>query len=134
METSTTFLNRVNDQRVGQDDSQEQRLALGVSQLTLYGGTCDVELSETNLQTSRHPTGSEQKANREGASSFPYPFRPRSSFIPVKQTCEDTTLLKTLVLRSPKTQILIAQNNLTISKEDFRRQVINITSRVQQAY
>ena len=33
-----------------------------------------------------------------------------------------------------KTQIFIAQNNLTISKEDFRRQVIVITSRVQQAY
>ena len=49
LETSTTFLNRVNDQLVGQDELQEQRLALGVSQLTLYGGTYDVELSETNL-------------------------------------------------------------------------------------
>ena len=43
-------------------------------------------------------------------------------------------LLKNFGSEVTKTQILIAQNNLTISKEDFRRQVITITSRVQQAY
>ena len=43
-------------------------------------------------------------------------------------------LLKNFGSEVTKTQILIAQNNLTISKEDFRRQVIVITSRVQQAY
>src|SRR5215813_4673657 len=64
VDTSTTFLNRVNGLLVGQDDSQEQRLALGVSQLTLYGGTYDVELSETHLETSRRTTGSELKAFR----------------------------------------------------------------------
>jgi outer membrane protein TolC len=43
-------------------------------------------------------------------------------------------LLKNFGSEVTRTQILIAQNNLTISKEDFRRQVITITSRVQQAY
>jgi len=136
LDTSTTFLNRVNDQRISQDDSQEQRLALGVSQLTLYGGTYDVELSESNLETSRRTSGSEQKANREGrVLAFPYPFRPRSEYYTSEATLRATQpLLKNFGSEVTKTQILIAQNNLTISKEDFRRQVITITSRVQQAY
>src|SRR5256886_15297449 len=66
LETTTTFLNRVNGQLVGQDDSQEQRLALGVSQLTLYGSTYDVELAETHLETSRRTTASELKSALEG--------------------------------------------------------------------
>ena len=136
LDTSTTFLNRVNDQRISQDDSQEQRLALGVSQLTLYGGTYDVELSESNLETSRRTSGSEQKANREGrVLAFPYPFRPRSEYYTSEATLRATQpLLKNFGSEVTRTQILIAQNNLTISKEDFRRQVITITSRVQQAY
>lgn len=136
LDTSTTFLNRVNDQRISQDDSQEQRLALGVSQLTLYGGTYDVELSEANLETSRRTSGSEQKANREGrVLAFPYPFRPRSEYYTSEATLRATQpLLKNFGSEVTRTQILIAQNNLTISKEDFRRQVITITSRVQQAY
>src|SRR5215468_5816539 len=136
LDTATAFLNRVNDQRVGQDDSQEQRLALGVSQLTLYGGTYDVELAEVNLQTSRRTTGTEQKANREGrVLAFPYPFRPRSEFYTSEATLRATQpLLKNFGSQVTQTQILIAQNNLTISKEDFRRQVISITSQVQQAY
>src|SRR5499426_1840459 len=47
--TATTFLKRVNDELIGQDDSRDQRLALGVSQLTLYGGTYDIELAESHL-------------------------------------------------------------------------------------
>src|ERR1043166_3116707 len=64
-DTSTTFLNRVTGLLVAQDDSQEQRLALGVSQLTRYGATYDVELSEIHLETSRRTTGSELKAFNE---------------------------------------------------------------------
>src|SRR6266849_6805723 len=136
LETTTTFLNRVNGQLVGQDDSQEQRLGVGVSQLTPYGGTYDVELSETHLETSRRTTASELKSAREGrALAFPYPFRPRSEFYTSDATLRATQpLLKNFGSEVTKTQILIAQNNLTISKEDFRRQVITITSRVQQAY
>src|SRR5215510_14093560 len=50
--TSTSLLKRVNGNLVGQDDTQEQRLALGVSQLTLYGGTYDVELAESHFGSS----------------------------------------------------------------------------------
>jgi outer membrane protein TolC len=142
METATTFLKRVNDNLIGQDDSQEQRLALGVSQLTLYGGTYDVELSETHLGTSsRRTTVTELKAfNQRCTLGFPLlpgvctPI-PGSELYTAEATLRATQpLLKNFGSEVTRTQILIAQNNLTISKEDFRRQVITITSRVQQAY
>ncbi len=139
LETATAFLKRVNGDLVGQDDSQEQRLALGVSQLTLYGGTYDVELSETHLGTSsRRTTMTEQRANLQRcALAFPGTCDPipRSELYTPEATLRATQpLLKNFGSAVTKTQILIAQNNLTISKEDFRRQVITITSRVQQAY
>jgi outer membrane protein len=139
LETATAFLKRVNGDLVGQDDSQEQRLALGVSQLTLYGGTYDVELSETHLGTSsRRTTMTEQRANLQRcALAFPGTCDPipRSELYTPEATLRATQpLLKNFGSEVTRTQILIAQNNLTISKEDFRRQVITITSRVQQAY
>jgi outer membrane protein len=139
LENATAFLKRVNGDLVGQDDSQEQRLALGVSQLTLYGGTYDVELSETHLGTSsRRTTMTEQRANLQRcALAFPGTCDPipRSELYTPEATLRATQpLLKNFGSEVTRTQILIAQNNLTISKEDFRRQVITITSRVQQAY
>ena len=139
LETATAFLKRVNGQLVGQDDSQEQRLALGVSQLTLYGGTYDVELAETHLGTSsRRTTMTEQRANLQRcALAFPGTCDPipRSELYTPEATLRATQpLLRNFGSAVTKTQILIAQNNLTISKEDFRRQIITITSRVQQAY
>src|SRR5262249_32347578 len=47
---------------VSEDNSQEHRLALGLSQLIPYGGTYELELSETHLATPRRTTGSELKA------------------------------------------------------------------------
>src|SRR5215510_7880949 len=139
LENATAFLKRVNGDLVAQDDSQEQRLALGVSQLTLYGGTYDVELSETHLGTSsRRTTMTEQRANLQRcALAFPGTCDPipRSELYTPEATLRATQpLLKNFGSEVTRTQILIAQNNLTISKEDFRRQVITITSRVQQAY
>ena len=139
LETATAFLKRVNGDLVGQDDSQEQRLALGVSQLTLYGGTYDVELAETHLGTSsRRTTMTEQRANLQRcALAFPGTCDPipRSELYTSEATLRATQpLLRNFGSEVTKTQILIAQNNLTISKEDFRRQIITITSRVQQAY
>ena len=139
LETATAFLKRVNGDLVGQDDSQEQRLALGASQLTLYGGTYDVELSETHLGTSsRRTTMTEQRANLQRcALAFPGTCDPipQSELYTPEATLRATQpLLKNFGSEVTRTQILIAQNNLTISKEDFRRQVITITSRVQQAY
>src|SRR5262245_4517964 len=56
LDTATGFLDRVDKKPVpgqapqglvSQDDSQEHRLALGLSQLIPYGGTYELELSET---------------------------------------------------------------------------------------
>jgi len=138
-DTATAFLDRFPN-GTSRDNSQEQRLAVGLSQLIPYGGTADVELSETHLSTTRRTAGTEQKAGRQGVDQnfflgFPYPNRPRSDFYTSEATLRATQpLLKNFGSEVTKTQILIAQNNLTISKEDFRRQVIVITSRVQQAY
>ena len=145
MDTTTTFLERVDKSpipgqapqgRIGQDDSQEHRLALGLSQLVPAGGTFDLELSETHLSTTRRTTGSELKAAQQGrALAFPYPFRPRNDYYTSEAIIRGTQpLLRNFGSEVTKTQILIAQNNLAISKEDFRRQVIAITSQVQQAY
>ena len=145
MDTTTTFLERVDKSpipgqapqgRIGQDDSQEHRLALGLSQLVPAGGTYDLELSETHLSTTRRTTGSELKAAQQGRTlAFPYPFRPRNDYYTSEAIIRGTQpLLRNFGSEVTKTQILIAQNNLTISKEDFRRQVIAITSQVQQAY
>jgi outer membrane protein TolC len=139
LETATGFLKRVNGDLVAQDDTREQRLALGISQLTLYGGTYDVELSTSHLgSSSRRTTMTDQRANRKDCSlTFPIECDP----IPQSQLYTTEAILRASqpLLRDfgsavTKTQIFIAQNNLTISKEDFRRQVIVITSRVQQAY
>jgi len=145
MDTTTTFLERVDKSpipgqapqgRIGQDDSQEHRLALGLSQLVPAGGTYDLELSETHLSTTRRTTGSELKAAQQGRTlAFPYPFRPRNDYYTSEAIIRGTQpLLRNFGSEVTKTQILIAQNNLAISKEDFRRQVIAITSQVQQAY
>src|SRR5215831_17928176 len=145
LDTATTFFDRVDKKPIpgqnpqgliGQDNSQEHRLALGLSQLTPYGGTYDLELSETHLSTTRRTTGSELKAAQQGrALAFPYPFRPRNDYYTSEAIIRGTQpLLRNFGSQVTKNQILIAQNNLTISKEDFRRQVIAITSKVQQAY
>src|SRR5215467_3671494 len=142
--TSTTFLKRVNDNLIGQDDSRDQRLALGISQLTLYGGTFDVELAESHLGTNALLTTQTQL---KGFNSRPpctpgFPLLPTScNPIPSSDlyTAEATLhatqpLLRNFGSEVTQNQILIAQNNLTISKEDFRRQIITVTSQVQQAY
>src|SRR5215472_12900788 len=141
--TGTVLLKRVNGDSIGQDDSQEQRLALGVSQLTLYGGTYDVELSESHLATSTLTTVTQLKAfNRNPPCTAGFPLLP-TNCNPIPGTdlyATDATLratqplLKNFGSEVTQNQILIAQNNLTISKEDFRRQIITITSQVQQAY
>jgi outer membrane protein TolC len=139
LETATGVLKRVNGQLIAQDDTQEQRLALGVSQLTPLGGTADIEVAETHLGTSsRRTTMTEQRANLQRcALAFPGTCDPipRSELYTPEATLRATQpLLRNFGSEITNTQILIAQNNLTISKEDFRRQVITVTSRVQQAY
>jgi outer membrane protein TolC len=140
--TSSSLLKRVNGNLVGQDDTQEQRLALGVSQLTLYGGTYDVELAESHFGSSVFRTTMTELTASRTPICTPSPLLP-TTCVPIPgsnlYTPEATLratqpLLKNFGSEVTQSQILIAQNNLTISKEDFRRQIINITSRVQQAY
>src|SRR5262249_42561788 len=90
LDTTTLFLDRVDKKPIpgqapqgliGQDNAQEHRLALGLSQLVPSGGTYDLEVSETHLSTTRRTTGSELKAVQQGrALAFPYPFRPRNDY------------------------------------------------------
>src|SRR5215510_9114464 len=142
--TSTTFLKRVNDNLIGQDDSRDQRLALGISQLTLYGGTFDVELAESHLGTNALLTTQTQLKgfNRQPPCTPGFPLLPtncnpipNSDLYTAEATLRATQpLLRNFGSEVTQNQILIAQNNLTISKEEFRRQIITTTSQVQQAY
>ncbi len=136
LDTATGVLHRVNDRLVGQDDAQEQRLTVGISKLTPSGATYDAELAESHLNTGRRTTQTELKANRAGKTlGFPFDFRPSSELYTTEATLRATQpLLRNFGSEVTKTQILLAQNNLAISKEDFRRQIIVITSRVQQSY
>lgn len=123
LETSTTFLQRVDNDLVRQDNSQEQRGAVGLAQLVPSGGTYEIEVAEVHLSTTRRTT-----ATRGDAPM-------RHDFYTTEATLRATQpLLRNFGSEVTKTQIVIAQNNLAIAKEDFRRQVIAITSRVQQAY
>lgn len=137
LDVATGLLERVNGLYVSQDNSQEQRLAVGANQLVPTGGALDVELGESHLSTTRRTTATELKALQQGRTltAPTFPFRPRSDFYTTEATLRATQpLLRNFGSEITNTQIVIAQNNLTISKEEFRRQVIVITSRVQQAY
>ncbi len=107
----------------GQEDTQEQELSLGISQLTPYGGTYEIEISETRQKTNQRLFANLDDATRKVELYF--------SELELKLT---QPLLKNFGSTVTKNQILIAQNNLNISQEDFRQQVITTTSQVQQTY
>jgi outer membrane protein TolC len=124
LETSTTFDNKIiANGLAGQDDSQQQELAVGIAQLTPYGGVYDVRLSETHLETSRSVIGN---IGQEGERVEHY-----IGSVELRAT---QPLLRNFGSTVTQNRILIAQNNLTISQEDFRQQVIAVTSGVQQTY
>jgi outer membrane protein TolC len=124
LETSTTFIDNIIPNRLaGRDDSQQQELSVGISQLTPYGGTYEVKVSETHLETSRRVIGN---SGRPGDRVEHY-----IGSVELKAT---QPLLKNFGSIVTQNRILIAQNNLAISQEDFRQQVIAVTSRSQQTY
>jgi outer membrane protein TolC len=124
LETSTTVRARESVPGIaGQDDSQQQEVSFGISQLTPYGGTYEVEAAETHLETSRSVIGNQ---NNPGQRVEHYIGGVRLRAI--------QPLLRNFGSTVTQNRILIAQNNLTISQEDFRQQVIAVTSRVQQTY
>jgi outer membrane protein TolC len=124
LETSTTFDNHIRaDGLAGQDDSQQQELAVGVAQLTPSGGSYEVRASETHLETSRSVIGNIGQEDKRV-----------EMYIGALELRATQPLLRNFGSRVTHTRILIAQNNLTISQEDFRQQVMAITSNVQQTY
>jgi outer membrane protein TolC len=63
--------------------------------------------------------------------------RPKESvehFIGTVELRANQPLLRNFGVTVTRSRILIAQNNLSISREEFRQQVIVVTSRVQQSY
>jgi outer membrane protein len=109
-----------------QEDEQIQEASLGVSQLTPYGGTYEIEISE------RH-----QNSNRRVLGNFDDPTFDINKFD--VYTTElglkfSQPLLKNFGSTVTRNQILIAQNNLSISQEDFRQRIIEVAASVQQIY
>jgi outer membrane protein len=123
LETSTTYLDVIPNGLAAQDNSQQQDVSAGITQRTPYGGSYEVRALETHLQTSRRVIGNT--------------LHPRESiehYITALELRANQPLLRNFGDTVTKNRILIAQNNLSISREDFRLQVIAVTSRVQQAY
>ncbi|MEE8289938.1 MAG: TolC family protein [Candidatus Tectomicrobia bacterium] len=130
LETSSLFQERVVGNIVTQDNSQEQELSVGMSQLTPYGGTYEIEVSAAHLDTTRRTS-----AFAVDILEDPTNLTPRAEFY--ERTVElkiTQPLLRDFGIIVTKNQILIAQNNLAISQEDFRRQIIASTSEVQRTY
>jgi outer membrane protein TolC len=124
LETSSTFADRtISNGLAGQDDSQQQDIAMGVTQRTPYGGSYEVRATETHLETSRRVIGNSGR-----------PKERVEHYITGVELRANQPLLRNFGETVTKNRILIAQNNLSISQEDFRQQVIVVTSRVQQAY
>ena len=133
LSTSTTPLERVTGESgrevLRQDNSQEQRLSLGVSQLTPYGGTYEIDIVGSHLDTTRNTSATEVRRLETGEIAPRADFYENAVELRLAQP-----LLRNFGATVTKNQILIARNNLTSSQEDFRQQVIAVTSGVQQTY
>ena len=107
-----------------EEDAEQQELSLGVQQLTPYGGTYEVEVSGLREDTNRRilPVLSLD----EGSKAELYTTELKLAFT--------QPLLKDFGANVTRNQIHIARNNLTISNEEFRQQVIDSTSQTQQTY
>ena len=108
----------------GQEDELEQEFSLGLSQLTPWGGTYELEFSEARRDSNRRLIPNLTAAEEQRADLY-------KTEVELQLT---QPLLKDFGNRVTSNQILIARNNLSISHEDFRRQVISSTSQVQQTY
>ena len=108
----------------GAEDGDNQELTLGVQQLTPYGGAYEVEIS-----------GLREKTNRRIAPLFDNENGDRFELYKTELKLAFTQpILKDFGANVTRNQIHIARNNLTISNEEFRQQVIDSTSQTQQTY
>jgi outer membrane protein len=132
LKTSNTFRNKTRvDGLVGQDTTEEQKLSVGIAQLTPFGGTYELEVSEARQETqSQVLARAPRTEDGEGGRGAQKPeFFEGALELRVSQP-----LLRDSGSFVTKNQIFIAQNNLAIAEEDFRRQIIASTSAVQQTY
>lgn len=106
----------------GREDSDQLDVSLGIQQLTPLGGTYEVEVS-----------GLRDDTNRRNIPNFA-DGRQVEIYTTELRLAITQPILRDFGLDVTRNQIHIAQNNLTISNEDFRQQVIDSTSQVQQTY
>jgi outer membrane protein len=124
LSTSPFFQEFINDS-VAQDNTQEQAIRLGLSRLNRWGGTYGVEFSEAHVDSTRR-----------------VPFPPNTPEPPLRnafntaelQVKVTQPLLKNFGSQVTNNRIVIAQNNLSMSQEDFRQQITDVTAQVQEAY
>ncbi|MCZ6872831.1 MAG: TolC family protein, partial [bacterium] len=107
----------------GQDDTQNTELSLGIFQLTPYGGTYEIEISERYEDT-----------NRRVFDNLDIPTNRVDFYTTELELKLSQPLLKNFGSTVTRNQILIAQNNLSISQEDFRQQIISVAADAQQIY
>ncbi len=107
----------------GQEDTQNAALSMGISQLTPYGGTYEIEISERYEDT-----------NRRVFDNLDIPSNKVDFYTTELELKLSQPLLKDFGSTVTQNQILIARNNFSISQEDFRQQIIIVTSSVQQTY
>ena len=124
LSTSPFFQEFIND-AVAQDNTQEQAIRFGLSRLNRWGGTYGVELSESHVDSTRRVP-----ARPDGP---PPPLRNafNSAELQVKVT---QPLLKNFGSVVTNNRIVIAQNNFSMSQEDLRQQITNVTAQVQRSY
>lgn len=107
----------------GQQDTQELEGSVGIEQLTPYGGTYEITLSDTYRDT-----------NARLLANFDDPTR-REDLNEVELELKVTQpLLRDFGKTVTENEIIIAQNNLSISEEEFRKQIIATTAEVQSVY
>jgi outer membrane protein TolC len=134
LKTSNTFRNKTRvDGLVGQDTTEEQRLSVGIAQLTPFGGTYELEVSEARQETQSQVLARAPRIMTEDSEGGRGAQNPEF-FEGALELRVSQPLLRDFGSFVTKNQIFIAQNNLAIAEEDFRRQIIASTSAVQQTY
>ena len=127
LSTSPFFQEFINDS-VAQDNTQEQSIGFGLSRLNRWGGTYGVELSETHVDSTRRvPFPRDTPRDQEPPLRNAF----NTAELQVKVT---QPLLKNFGSQVTNNRIVIAQNNLSVSQEDFRQQITDVTAQVQEAY
>lgn len=124
LSTSPFFQEFINES-VAQDNTQEQEIRFGLSRLNRWGGTYGVELSENHVDSTRR-----------------VPSRPEDPLPPLRNAFNTAEvqvkviqpLLKNFGAVVTNNRIVIAQNNFSMSQEDLRQQVTQVTEQVQSAY